>query len=109
MGLPCFHTINERLQGGGYILPTDIHKFWWYRRPQQGTPSATDVQTRRLVLNPAIVRGKGRPRGSKNKARGHGVTSTYRDPSQFEYTLSSTVPAALGSAKPTESAAVISL
>jgi hypothetical protein len=31
-----------------------------------------DVQVRPMILNPAVVRGKGRPRGAK--AYGHGVT-----------------------------------
>ena len=28
MGLPYFHTISEKLEGGGHILPEDIHPFW---------------------------------------------------------------------------------
>jgi hypothetical protein len=63
----------------------------------------------RPILNPAVVRGKGRPQGSKNKAKGHGITATHCDPSQFEYAvLSSSAPAVL-SCPHTESAAVISL
>lgn len=52
-----------------------------------------------------MVRGKGRPRGSKNKEKGHGVTATRRDPSQFEYAPSSSAPAVLGRPQ-AESAAV---
>ena len=37
MGLPCFHTVNQRLSGGGYILPEDIHPFWYYERPKVST------------------------------------------------------------------------
>jgi hypothetical protein len=111
MGLPCFHTIHQRFLRGGYILLEDIHPFWWYKRLERGTSFAISVQNYRLVLNPAVVRGKGRPKGSKNKAKNHGVTSTRRDPSQFEYVPSSTALAALGSSstQPTESRAVQSL
>lgn len=111
MGLPCYHTVHERLSNGGYILPIDIHPFWWYKRPELHTSSTMNTQTRRLILNPAVVRGKGRPRGSKNKQKGHGITSTWRDPSQFEHIPSSLAPAVLS--RPThqlvESAAVMGL
>jgi hypothetical protein len=63
------------------------------------------MQTLPVILNPAVVRGKGRPRGSKNKEKGHGVTATRRDPSQFEYAPSSSAPAVLGRPQ-AESAAV---
>ncbi|KAI0998776.1 hypothetical protein K3495_g9420 [Podosphaera aphanis] len=46
---------------------------------------------RRTLLEPSIVKGKGRPKGSKNKvrqkAKGYGVTSTRRDPSLHEYDM----------------------
>ena len=104
MGIPCFHTVHERLSSGGYILLADIHPFWWYKRPEASTSSAIEVQTCTIVLNPAVVRGKGRPRGSKNK-KGYQLTNTRRDPSQFEYALSSSALAVL-SRQPTESAVV---
>jgi hypothetical protein len=50
-----------------------------------------------------VVRGKGRPKGSKNK-KGYQLTNTRRDPSQFEYT--SSLALAVLSRQPTESAAV---
>jgi predicted transcriptional regulator len=93
MGLPCFHTVHKRLLNGGYILPTDIHPFWWYKRPEPSTSSSTvSVQAHWLILDPAVVRGKGRPRGSRNK-KGYGITNTRRDPSQFEYAPSLLPPA----------------
>ena len=58
-----------------------------------------------LILNPAVVQGKGRPRGSKNKEKGYSVTTTRQDPSQFEYAPSSSAPAVLGRPQ-AESAAV---
>jgi hypothetical protein len=75
MGIPCFHKVSERLKGVGHILPEDIHPFWWYKRPEPGTTSTVAVQTSRTVLNPAVVRGKGRPRGAKGKhTKNHGIT-----------------------------------
>jgi hypothetical protein len=94
MGLPCFHTVEKRLASPGYILPEDIHPFWWYKRPDTSTSSIA-VQVRPIVLAPAVVRSKGRPRGSKNKAKDHGITATRRNLSQFEQ-LSSSAPAILG-------------
>jgi hypothetical protein len=78
MGIPRFYTVHKRLSNSGYILLTDIHPFWWYKRPEQSTSSTTSVHPRRLVLNPAVVRGKGPPRGSKNK-KGYEITNTRRD------------------------------
>ena len=112
MGLPCFHVVHERLLEGGYIFPTDIHPFWWYTRPEATAPSAVNTpgphphphpRPRPPVLNPSVVRGKGRPRGLKNREKGHGVTSTQRDPSQFEYMPSSSAPPVL-TRQPTERA-----
>jgi hypothetical protein len=67
MGLPCFHIVAQRFNSPGHILPEDIHPFWWYTRPEPSTSSAVEVQARRVILNPAIVRGKGRPKGAKGK------------------------------------------
>jgi len=99
MGIPCYHTVAKRLANPGYILPEDIHPFWWYKRPEPSTVSAIEVQTRRVVLNPAMVRGKGGLRGAKGKkSKNNGITATHRDPSQFEYmALSSLALARLSS------------
>ncbi len=112
MGLPCFHTISLRLRGDGYIKPEDIHPFWWYTRLETSTYSAHEED--RLVLDPAIVRGKGRPKGAKGKkTKGAEVNSMYfrnvtqliivlihfvgtrRDPSLHEYIPSSSAPPTL--------------
>jgi hypothetical protein len=96
MGIPCYHTVAKRLANPGYILPEDIHPFWWYKRPELSTNSAVKVQTRRVVLNPVVVRGKGRPRGARGRnAKNNGITTTRRDPSQFEYIPSLSAPARL--------------
>jgi MULE transposase domain len=75
MGLPCFHTVSQRLEEGGYIMPEDIHPFWWYTRPEPGTYAVLSVP-KRLVLDPALVRGKGRPKGAKGK-KGSGIEGTF--------------------------------
>lgn len=70
MGLPCFHDLFNRLRDGGQVLPEDIHPFWWYDRSK----ASTTVQ-RAIVLDPAVVKGKGRPKGSKGKRKkGSGIT-----------------------------------
>jgi hypothetical protein len=75
MGVPCFHTLFDRFTGNGHILPEDIHPFWWYKRPEQGTSSEIAMQTARVVLNPAMVQGKGCPKGAKGKkSKNHGTT-----------------------------------
>jgi hypothetical protein len=77
MGLPCFHIVSQRLQESGYIKPKDIHPFWWYIRPEISSSSVFNLPER-LVLNPAIVRGKGRPKGAKGKkTKGSRVESMY--------------------------------
>jgi hypothetical protein len=76
MGIPCFHKVAERLCGARHILPEDVHPFWWYKRPEQGTTSAVALQINNTVLNPAVVHGKGRPQGAKGKhSKNHGTTS----------------------------------
>lgn len=69
MGLPCFHIVSQRLAHPGNILLEDIHPFWWYNRPDASTSSSIATQVRPIILNPAVVRGKGRPKGARNKAK----------------------------------------
>jgi hypothetical protein len=61
-----------------------------------------------------VVHGKRRQKGAQGKnAKNHGITTTQRDPSQFEYVLSSSAPAILSRGRskkePSESAAVSNL
>jgi hypothetical protein len=73
--IPCFHTVFNRFADNGQILLEDIHPFWWYRRLERGTPSAIATQTADVVLNPAVVCGKGRPKGAKGKkSKNYSVT-----------------------------------
>lgn len=114
MGLPCRHTINEKInrQGGDpqavALRKGDIHYHWWYR---PGTISRRQVQDEEsddnnndgddnedLRVNfdsdatslspprePAVkLNPKGRPRGSMNKRQRAHEHSTRRDPSREE-------------------------
>jgi hypothetical protein len=65
MGIPCYHKIWERQQGEGLILAEDIHAHWWYDRVNGAQPHVG----RQLLplLNPDIVKGKGRPKGAKGQ------------------------------------------
>jgi hypothetical protein len=71
IGIPCFHDLFYCLKDGGQVLLKDIHPFWWYDRTKvnttlggQGLPA--------IVLDPAIVKGKGRSKGSLGKRKGAG-------------------------------------
>ncbi|KAI0999278.1 hypothetical protein K3495_g8914 [Podosphaera aphanis] len=64
----------------------DIDPHWYYQR--RGEQPQLE---QRILLKPSIVKGKGRPKGSKNKvhqkAKGYGVSSTRRDPSLYEFEM----------------------
>jgi hypothetical protein len=121
MGLPCFHDLFHRLKDGGQVLPEDIHPFWWYDRAKVSTTlEKQKTSASVVVLDPVVVKGKGRPKGSKGNRKGAGSTGmiylvkttaitvlilqfsttvgTGRELSLFEF--SSTAPAVLASAQP---------
>ena len=89
------HTIWERQRQPGVIRLQDIDPHWWYDRVNQ----LVSQPQRRILLNPAMVKGKGRPKGAKGKKKGDGESTTRRDPSLFEREAvelpSSTAPARL--------------
>ena len=75
MGILCYYDLFNRLKEGGQVLLEDIHPFWWYDRTKACTTAENEVP-KAVVLDPAIVKGKGRPKGSKGK-KGlglHGIT-----------------------------------
>jgi hypothetical protein len=92
IGLPCLHIIWERKQGGGTIRIEDIHPHWHYDRP---STLDTEAQLAMVVLNPLVIRGKGRPKGALGGQDRTAKSSTKRLPSAFELPPS-TAPAALG-------------
>jgi hypothetical protein len=81
MGVPCYHDLFERMKGGGQVLPEDIHPFWWYDRSKVSTILGNRDTGNSIILEPAMVKGKGRPKGSRGNGprakKGQGVTSMY--------------------------------
>jgi hypothetical protein len=101
MGLPCLHEIRVLMANPGTLRLSDIDPHWYYVR------GATDSQVgRRILLNPTVVKGKGRPKGARGgHGKNQGSSSTRRDPSLFEHAAielpsESTPPAATAAAAP---------
>jgi hypothetical protein len=90
LGLPCYHTIWERKSNGGAILLDDLHYYWYYYRPIGDITEQAEVST--LILNPVVVKGKGRPRGALGGISRIASSSTKRYPSAFELPSSSAPP-----------------
>jgi hypothetical protein len=105
MGLPCYHMLYNRIQAGGILHIEDIHPHWHYNRTvlyeneYVDTAEFTDIDEEEtppgpaepindapvfVPLEPAMVRGKGRPVGSRGHGKRHGTTSTARNQSGFE-------------------------
>jgi hypothetical protein len=97
IGLPCYYTLYERKLSTGVVHLKDIHTHWHYSRPEPGTLSTPALP----VLNPLVVKGKGRPLGALGTGR-VAPTSTRREPSSFELPSSSAPPALATTTTPTE-------
>jgi hypothetical protein len=69
----------------------DIHAYWHLSRPEPG-PLSTPAPPL-PILNPLVVKGKGRPRGALGIGGRVAPTSTRREPSAFELPSSSAPPA----------------
>jgi hypothetical protein len=66
IGVPCFYDLFNCLRDKGQVLLEDIHPFWWYNQTKISTILENQVpQT--IILDPAVVKGKGQPKGSKGK------------------------------------------
>lgn len=92
-GLPYYHIIWERERDGGGIQLEDIHPHWYYNRPKTSTPLFTNIQ--QPLLNPQVIRGRGRPKwalGKGRKSNANTNSSTKRLPSAFELPSSSAAP-----------------
>jgi len=92
-GLPCYHTIWARKQDGGVIRLEDIHRHWYYFRPDINATVPT-APAPCPVLQPVAIRGKGRPRGALGGVVRIAESSTRRQPSAWELP-SSSAPAIL--------------
>ncbi len=94
LGLPCCHKIWEYKRSGGVILLADIHRHWYYNRPVPDVSQPAILLTvSPVVLNPVLIKGKGRPRGALSGASRTTESSTKRYPSAFELPSSSAPPA----------------
>jgi hypothetical protein len=89
IGLPCYYTLYQRKLSTGVVHLEDIHTHWHYSRPKPGPFSAPPLP----VLNPLVLKGKGRPRGALGTGSRVAPTSTRREPSSFELPSSSAPPA----------------
>ncbi len=78
MGLPCSHRIQERLASNGVLALDDIHCHWHLERPIVPVP----IDPRLLVVDPMVIRPRGRAPGSRGRNRAE--QSTQRDYSAFE-------------------------
>jgi hypothetical protein len=66
----------------GRLLLSNINPHWYYN---QGFVALQE--SRRILLDPVIIKGKGRPKGSKGKQKGDGEGSIRRDPLLFKYAV----------------------
>jgi len=82
LGLPCYHIIQERTSQNQLLYLHDFHRRWFFI-----TPPDDFIQVPLCpILNPQVVKTKGRPKGSKKQQT---ASSTQRDPSEFEATIES--------------------
>src|SRR6266480_3235371 len=89
MGIPCYHIIKDRIAQNQILYQHDFHPRWFFIRPPEDFIQIAP----RPILNPITIRTKGRPRGSKNRQP---ESSTVRDASQFEKSLSGSSAMAKG-------------
>ncbi|CAG8754301.1 15429_t:CDS:2, partial [Gigaspora rosea] len=87
MGLPCSHTIYERLEANQALQKADIHEHWWIQGRHIEFLDPTDlleelVNTPPIVLeNPATKKPRGRPVSARNKNK----RTMQRDLSAFDH------------------------
>ena len=68
MGLPCAHTILDHCFQKEDIHLSDVHLHWHFDHPNINTVSSVQLGPL-LVHEPAIIKPKGHPPGSKNKQK----------------------------------------
>ncbi|RKF79358.1 hypothetical protein GcC1_047037, partial [Golovinomyces cichoracearum] len=77
-GLSCYHQLYQIQQNPGFLRLSDINNHWYYDRNTD--PQSICQQIQLLDPLPVVKR-----KGSKNKGKNEGKSSTRRDPSLFEY------------------------
>ncbi len=97
MGLPCGHVLRHRANNGRPLELRDIHRHWWFKPLEAPFLAYETIVMEPQLHNPLPVRTRGRPRGgslstqnqvasSSSRGRGKGITSTRREPLEFEVT-----------------------
>ncbi|RFU24658.1 hypothetical protein B7463_g11688, partial [Scytalidium lignicola] len=89
MSLPCYYTIWERIKDGGLVRIQDIHLHWLYYQSPETAQEPLLIQ----VLDPLVICGKGRPKGTLGQGKKLLKSSTKQLPSAFELPPSTTPPA----------------
>jgi hypothetical protein len=65
--MPCKHTLHAQLAEATankvplLIAPSDVGQHWWFVPPRM---TGVEVEDERIILDPAKVKGKGRPKGA---------------------------------------------
>lgn len=87
-GMPCIHTVKNCMDSNEPLQLHHFHPHW-----QLNGDIPHEINPRLLLLNPAVVRSRGRPRGATNNPTVSQIQtnetpeSTQREPSQHEYIL----------------------
>jgi hypothetical protein len=88
IGLPCAHTIQDRLRKDGVLNLSDFHRHWFFvKPPEENSDSRTLLRQIDLVMDPFVVKAKGRSQGAVGKTRKNKRNtdkSTERNSSQFK-------------------------
>ncbi|OJD27461.1 hypothetical protein ACJ73_01151 [Blastomyces percursus] len=79
LGVPCIHVIRDFIAQGTPLECTQFHS-----QCHLAPISLNPIDPRLLLLNPLIIRTRGRPAGATNRIS-TAELSTRRDPSGFEY------------------------
>lgn len=75
-------VLMPKEKGSGFLEPSDFRCCWWCEKPESASSEIDMEQTilgriEAQVLNPLILKGKGQPKGSKGKQKGHGESGKY--------------------------------
>lgn len=85
-GIPCAHEIKLRLDLNEPLKTEDFHSHWWFNKTTTDDVRPSGFER---VLNPNVVKAKGRPSGAPNKKKSNKTkkSTTERDSSQHEVLL----------------------
>lgn len=97
MRLPCGHVMKQRATTGRPIELQEIHRHWYFKPLEAPALAYETIVMELLLQNPMPARTQGQPRGrglstqdqnqpegTSSRGRGRSITSTQREPSDFE-------------------------